>query len=295
MLANRQKFYVGKIQVADVGRQFLRELYQRLESTPNLNALTVTEALERHTPQPLSGIFPGSWISANFDVWIGFDEDNRAWEHLLKARQAYDKYAASVPEADRQMAYEEILIAEGSDWCWWYGPHHESANRTEFDQLYRDHLSNVYRLLGQPAPEELGRPILKLSTIEHNIRPASQIQPVIDGEITSYFEWMGAGEYKVDHRQGAMHGGRGGLEMLYYGTCGEEFSLRCVFDPMPESTQLEIRAGHGLNLRCRRGLKRRRLFGGHLGIELPSGAAIERLPSRGPREPDAGKVGMPVR
>ena len=33
------------------------------------------------------------------------------------------------------MACEELLIAEGSDWCWWYGPEHESANREEFDQL----------------------------------------------------------------------------------------------------------------------------------------------------------------
>ena len=149
--------------------------------------------------------------------------------------------SAGLDPATLARARQEMFIAEGSDWCWWYGPHHESANRAEFDQLYRDHLSNVYRLLGQPAPEELGRPILKLSTVEHNIRPASQIQPVIDGEVTSYFEWMGAGEYKVDHRQGAMHGGRSGLEMLYYGTCGEEFYIRCDFDPMPEPTQLEIR------------------------------------------------------
>jgi alpha-amylase/alpha-mannosidase (GH57 family) len=235
------------------GREFLRELYQRLESTPNLSALTVSEALQRHSPQPLSGIFPGSWISANFDVWIGFDEDNRAWEYLLRARQAYAKFAHTVPAADRELAYEEILIAEGSDWCWWYGPHHESANRAEFDQLFRDHLSNVYRLLAQPAPEELGRPILKISVVEHNIRPSSRINPTIDGEVTSYFEWMGAGEYKVDHRQGAMHGGRSGLQMLYYGTNGDDFYMRLDFDPMPQPGLLEIRvktprAEHALRL-----------------------------------------------
>ena len=223
------------------GREFLRQLYQRLESTPNLNALTVSEALERHSAQPLPGIFPGSWINANFDIWIGFDEDNRAWEYLLRARQAYEKYAHTVPDADREIAYEEILIAEGSDWCWWYGPHHESSNRVEFDQLFRDHLSNVYRLLAQPAPEELSRPILKQSAVEHNIRPASQISPVIDGEVTSYFEWMGAGEYKIDHRQGAMHGGRSGLQMLYYGFSGEALHLRLDFDPMPQPALLEIR------------------------------------------------------
>ena len=73
-----------------------------------------------------------------------------------------------------------------------------------------------------------------MSVSAHDIRPADLINPVIDGEITSYFEWMGAGEYKIDHRQGAMHGGRSGLQMLYYGTCGDELYLRLDFDPMPE-------------------------------------------------------------
>ncbi len=93
-------------------------------------------------------IFPGSWINANFDVWIGAEEDNRAWEFLLRAHQAYDQLAANVSEEKRKLAYEELLIAEGSDWCWWYGPEHSSDNRPDFDQLYRDHLTNVYRALG---------------------------------------------------------------------------------------------------------------------------------------------------
>ena len=57
----------------------------------------------------------------------------------------------NVPEDKRQLAYEELLIAEGSDWNWWYGPEHGSENRPEFDQLYRDHLKNVYRALGLEA------------------------------------------------------------------------------------------------------------------------------------------------
>ena len=98
-------------------------------------------------PEPLDRIFPGSWINANFDVWIGAEEDNQAWTQLLRARQTYDAGHQRRPEAQRQMAFEELLIAEGSDWCWWYGPEHDSANRPEFDQLYRSHLANVYRFL----------------------------------------------------------------------------------------------------------------------------------------------------
>ena len=58
-----------------------------------------------------------------------------------------------LPEDMRKLAYEELLIAEGSDWCWWYGPEHGSDNRPEFDQLYRDHLANVYRALGRSRPK----------------------------------------------------------------------------------------------------------------------------------------------
>ena len=127
------------------GRPFLRELYRRISEDPGMNAITVSEALRLMAPQPLDHIFPGSWIGANFDVWIGAEEDNQAWSQLLRARQTYDA-ATGVPEERRRMAMEELLIAEGSDWCWWYGPEHDSANRPEFDQLYRSHLANVYRL-----------------------------------------------------------------------------------------------------------------------------------------------------
>src|SRR5207253_6388667 len=141
---------------------------------------------------------------ANFDVWIGADEDNRAWTQLLRARQTYDA-TTGVPEDQRRMAFEELLIAEGSDWCWWYGPEHESANREEFDQLYRSHLANVYRFLNLSPPEELSRPIVRMKFPEVRIEPSGAIRPVVDGEVTSYFEWLGAGVYRVDERSGSMH------------------------------------------------------------------------------------------
>ena len=78
-------------------------------------------------------------------------EDNKAWEYLLRARQKFDEARANVPEENRRLAFEELLIAEGSDWCWWYGPEHQSENRREFDELYRQHLANVYRALRLPA------------------------------------------------------------------------------------------------------------------------------------------------
>jgi alpha-amylase/alpha-mannosidase (GH57 family) len=199
------------------GRPFLRELYRRISDDPTLQALTVSEALARFKAEPLDHIFPGSWISANFDIWIGAEEDNQAWTLLLDARKAYDQ-ARDIAEADRKIAYEELLIAEGSDWNWWYGPEHGSDNRPEFDQLYRDHLSNVYRALSLPPPEALSRPILRTAQPgEFHEAPQNPIKATLDGKVTSYFEWMGAGRYRPDPRSGAMHGGSTFLEEMFYG------------------------------------------------------------------------------
>ena len=207
------------------GRPFLRALYGRIAQSPDLEAVTVCEALARFKEQPLDWIFPGSWINANFDIWIGAEEDNRAWELLLDARRAYDS-ASGVSEEMRRLAHEELLIAEGSDWNWWYGPEHSSDNRPEFDQLYRDHLSNVYRALGIEAPEALARPIIRSQEGEFHSPPANPIHPVIDGEVTSFFEWLGAGEYRPDLRSGAMHGGGAGVREVYYGSDGHNLFVR---------------------------------------------------------------------
>jgi alpha-amylase/alpha-mannosidase (GH57 family) len=208
------------------GRPFLRELYRRISQDPTLEALTVAEALSKFEAEPLRSIFPGSWINANFDIWIGAEEDNQAWELLLAARRAYDQ-TPEVPEAARRLAYEELLIAEGSDWNWWYGPEHGSDNRPEFDQLYRDHLVNVYRALGRVPPEALSRSILRLEqTGEIHDTPVNPIRVTLDGEITSYFEWMGAGRYRPDPRSGAMHGGVPPVWEMLYGCDGESVAVR---------------------------------------------------------------------
>jgi alpha-amylase/alpha-mannosidase (GH57 family) len=226
------------------GRPFLRELYRRIQSETNMKAVTVSEALQLTPAEPIDHIFPASWISANFDVWIGAEEDNKAWEYLLRARQTYDK-ATGASAAGRKLAYEELLIAEGSDWCWWYGPEHSSANRPEFDALYRNHLANVYRALGMQPPEELSRPILKDVVAEFRSEPALPIHPKIDGRVSSYFEWLGAGVYRLDGRSGSMHGERSPVREVQYGSDGDRLYLRIDFhDTKPETLSgVEIRLG----------------------------------------------------
>src|SRR5260370_6057890 len=206
---NAWEYYPGN------GREFLREFYKRIESDPDFRALSVSEAIAAAGEVPSAGgIFPASWINANFDVWIGHSEDVAAWELLWDARQAF----ARAVEARKQgridaptdtgmkEAYESLLAAEGSDWCWWFGPEHSTANDAEFDALYRKHLTGIYVALGQVAPEDLAKPIKRRP--EHALQraPTGFLKIRVDGRDTSYFEWLGSGLYWPERRGGAMHG-----------------------------------------------------------------------------------------
>jgi len=200
------------------GREFLRRFYAALDSDPALEALTCSEAIERHTPKAkLTSLVPGSWINANFNIWIGAAEDNRAWDYLSEARNFFANNKQNANEDVRQLAWEELLIAEGSDWNWWYGPEHHSANAREFDELYRKHLSNVYHLLGAAPPEHLAQPILRSSARPRFSPQTAYIHPRIEGDLLRYFAWLGAAMYTADRRAGAMHGKQFLLDSIYAG------------------------------------------------------------------------------
>jgi alpha-amylase/alpha-mannosidase (GH57 family) len=186
------------------GRPFLRALYRRLASHHELRTVTMSEGCETARDE-LTSIFPGSWIDANFYIWIGHPDDHRAWSELADARDALDRADGAEPAALAR-AREEILIAEGSDWFWWYGDDHSSEHDAEFDDLFRRHLRNVYRLLQKPVPEELfATNISSAGTAPAATDPTGLVSPTLDGEETSYFEWLGAGCVELRDQAGAMH------------------------------------------------------------------------------------------
>src|SRR5579864_6050992 len=118
---NAWEYYPGN------GREFLREFYGRIQGDQDFRALTATEAIAAAGEiSSNNGIFPASWINANFDVWIGHSEDVAAWELLWDARQAFGR-AKDAQQQGRDgapdhtalaTAQESLLAAEGSDWCW---------------------------------------------------------------------------------------------------------------------------------------------------------------------------------
>jgi alpha-amylase/alpha-mannosidase (GH57 family) len=220
------------------GRDFLRRFYDGLQRDPQIEPVTVSEAIERQQPETfgsLRGLVPGSWINANFNVWIGAPEDNRAWDYLSHARDFYDENASRARPAEQQLAYEELLIAEGSDWNWWYGPEHHSANDRDFDELYRKHLSNVYTALGGIPPDHLSRPISGIPTRARIVPQTAYVHPAIDGQASSYFAWMGAAMFSSDRRGGSMHGKLFVLESIYAGIDESHLYARLDFaSQLPE-------------------------------------------------------------
>jgi len=229
------------------GRPFLRALYGRLSAHPELRTVTMSEGCAT-ARRELTGIFPGSWIDANFCIWIGHQDDQRAWSQLADARQALDAAKEGDPAALAR-ARDEVLAAEGSDWFWWYGDDHSSAHDQEFDDLFRRHLRNVYKLLRKPVPDELFvSNITTAASTRPQVDPAGLLAPTMDGEETSYFEWLDAGAFEIADIGGAMHQGGSAavLTMVRFGFDHERLYVRIdgrrpMIDLLAERHELSIK------------------------------------------------------
>jgi alpha-amylase/alpha-mannosidase (GH57 family) len=208
----------------DGGVGFLRALYERCARADDVRPVKVGDYLEENPPRDvLPHLFAGSWINHNFAIWVGHDDDNTAWDALHRAREyllAKSRATAteySVLSTQLERAWEEIYIAEGSDWFWWYGDDHSSAQDALFDYLFRKHLQNVYLLLGDEPPADLARPINRRAARAIYTLPRSFLDVKIDGRRT-FFEWVGAGRYTCQNERGTMAmAARGPLSELYFG------------------------------------------------------------------------------
>ncbi len=103
----------------------------------------------------------GSWIRSDFDIWIGDPEENKGWEWLKETRHFLVERIShgNVAPERAEEAWWEIYAAEGSDWFWWYGPDFTIDTDFLFDELFRLHLQNVYRILDIEPPAHLDVPI----------------------------------------------------------------------------------------------------------------------------------------
>jgi len=214
----------------NAGVDFLRGLYRRVIQHPKIKPVRVCDYLQQYpATDKLGSLFAGSWIQHNFGIWIGHPECNRAWDELYQTREFLVQAAQQKRCSDQQLAeaWREMKIAEGSDWFWWFGDDHNSAQDALFDRLFRKHLQNVYTLLGAEPPAELARPI---SQGHRHPRlysdPTGLLRVKINGR-RSYFEWINAGRLVCQGARGTMSMGTSTVVSdLYFGFDTERLLVR---------------------------------------------------------------------
>ena len=207
------------------GHDFLNAVYTELESSSDIVTTTVSDFLAENSPQQqLHHIHTGSWIGASLDTWIGDPEHNVAWDLLAETRDWLDAQSQQRPKDSQQaaLAWREILITEGSDWFWWFSRKHDSGMDPIWDNQFRLHLRNVYKLMGARAPARLYQPIIKRAPTPERGVPATLISPRSRYDPT----WAQGGYYLVGSGFGALHRPAGVVERVYYGNDEDKMYFR---------------------------------------------------------------------
>jgi alpha-amylase/alpha-mannosidase (GH57 family) len=213
------------------GYDFLTNLYQLLSEDETLNVTTVSKYLEEFPPErKLENLFSGSWIRSDFTTWIGDPTKNLAWDYLYKTREVLIAYQQNNPQNKEVItkAFEEIYIAEGSDWFWWFGEGNSSTHDDLFDWKFRLHLQNVYNLLGLEVPE-----YLKSSLYDKESNQVLIPQKLLDDG------WINPSVYLFGYNTGTMHQAGKVFEKIYYGHDRRSFKLKIEFSMFYEFSNLD--------------------------------------------------------
>ena len=221
----------------DGGEQFLSRLYAALTNHEldqdghiEVKASTITAALTTAPPmQHLPSLHSGSWINSDYKIWIGHQEDNRGWDLLGHTRTRLLEHAPNLLPEQARAAWQSLYAAEGSDWFWWYGDDFDTDFKPEFDRLFRTHLRNVWTQMGLPPPEQLSQPICRATYVLESAQvhqPLRLLHPTIDGLVTDFFEWRGAGSITTQPPLGAMWKDDGLISSIQFGWNLDDLYLR---------------------------------------------------------------------
>ncbi|MBN2472431.1 MAG: glycoside hydrolase [Anaerolineae bacterium] len=200
------------------GKAFLHAMYRQLSEAGNIRTVTPSEFLALAPElRPIENLWPGSWITPDFSTWIGEEEENRAWEYLLEAREALQQAEPRLSVAVREQAFEAMYSAEGSDWFWYYGADQDSGQDWAFDEMFRGHLQRVYDLIAVEPPSTVFIPVIPQAAQPVDRAATGSLAIAVDG-VAETAEWAAAAFY-----DGA---GAGPVQGLYYGFDDEYFYLR---------------------------------------------------------------------
>jgi len=220
------------------GRDFLEALYSQLSVHASVKTVLPSLYLAGSPPaRRLERIHPGSWIEADFHIWIGHPAKNQAWKLLGQVRELVQAklHGGEQDAAVVERVMESLDRAEASDWFWWYGPNFTSDQDSIFDLLFRSNLQRACNLLHIDPPAELASAIESTAGDELHgdfTAPGAFITPRIDGECANYFDWLEAGKYRPTGGQSSMFRAQGLFTDVQFGRDLEHLYLR--FDRNPE-------------------------------------------------------------
>ncbi len=216
----------------DNGINFLKELYKRLSETDEFQTITMSEALTEESLNFLpvvNHLRAGSWINADFNIWMGHREHVVAWEMLGRVRSAVEERKSDISAELYKEAMNEIYIAEGSDWFWWYGDSHFAPNKYDFDDLFRWHIEKIYKLLVLEPPANVFFPINEVRQVSSIVQPKGEINPPVNGNLKNNDYWENAGNYDAKSAMSAMHQLGEILQSVRFGSNGKLLFLRINF------------------------------------------------------------------
>src|SRR6267142_5755270 len=137
------------------GNDFLRYLYGKLQTDERFETVRVSDYLDKNPAKvELPNLHTGSWIDATLGVWIGEPAHAKAWSALERTRRfAQEQWGALryMPKSVRQ----PLMVAEGSDWFWWYSSRNSSPEDAVFDSLFRPNLEVVWWYAGAEPPDDI--------------------------------------------------------------------------------------------------------------------------------------------
>ncbi len=209
------------------GADFLNRLYSLINDDKNIKTVLISDYVNNNkdSAKLLKKVASGSWVNQEFQLWIAEPTKNLAWKYLVQTRNDLKEAEKSGRLSKEQIknAKNEIYIAEGSDWFWWYGEPNDSGQDHIFDFMFREHLKNVYAIIEKPIPDYLELPLISYIG-KPSKNPRKLITPLINGKIQNNEEWLQAG--RIDIPDGPIIQENKLLNRIFFGNDNDNLYIR---------------------------------------------------------------------
>jgi alpha-amylase/alpha-mannosidase (GH57 family) len=237
----------------DNAKEFFELLYIELASCNWIDSRLFDEVAndKKIDSNELHDLQPGSWINGDFKIWIGHQEKNKAWEMLFQTKADFEKNEKKLDEKTVKIIKNEFLIAQSSDWFWWYGDDHHTDLGSTFDKLFRTHLMNIYTLMDKKIPTNILEPIVESSSDNNDgfIKSSSnRITATLDGKISNFYEWLGSAKMNLSHELSSMSMHDFLIDEIYYGCDKDSCYIALIGDLSEGVVEMEFGSGKKIKM-----------------------------------------------